>query len=230
MWYPFSLFLDIVFPRRCLSCHKAGEYWCRLCQGLVVAAPRQCALCHVFTAIGQLCERCCRRHGFDTLWVTTEYHHGAIQQIIHALKFNFVSELAMPLGELLERSLPPLVGEWHIVPIPLAKKRQRWRGFNQAELIARVVADRRGWPLSTHFLIKPRQKKRQVGLTRAERLKNSQGLFVASLAAANRQIIIVDDVVTTGATLTAAVSALRAAGATRVVGLVVAHHFQKHSA
>ncbi|MBI2459677.1 MAG: ComF family protein [Parcubacteria group bacterium] len=110
-----------------------------------------------------------------------------------------------------------------VVPAPLSKKRLRWRGFNQSELLARSVAEKYGLEFDGVSLIRTRHKKPQAKLTEAARLKNVKDCFEwrgGNLK--KRNIILIDDVVTTGATLNECAKVLKAAGAGEVWGLVVA--------
>jgi len=110
-----------------------------------------------------------------------------------------------------------------IMPVPLSKRRLRWRGFNQAELLARRVAEKYGLELDKDNLIRTKHKKAQAKLNEIERLKNIKDCFVWQGGNLNkRNIILIDDVVTTGATLNECAKVLKAAGAGEVWGLVVA--------
>lgn len=110
-----------------------------------------------------------------------------------------------------------------IMPVPLSKKRLRWRGFNQAELLARKVSARYGLKLDNINLIRVKHKPPQAKLNEINRLKNIKGCFSWQGGDLNKKnIILIDDVVTTGATLNECAKALKAAGAGEVWGLVAA--------
>ncbi len=111
-----------------------------------------------------------------------------------------------------------------IVPVPLAEARRRERGFNQAELIARPLGTLRGIPVDPTVLRRSRDTPPQVGLSAARRRENVRDAFAVADPArvADQFVLLVDDVATTGATLRACAEPLKAAGARRVVGLVVA--------
>jgi competence protein ComFC len=111
-----------------------------------------------------------------------------------------------------------------VVPVPLHTDRKRERGYNQAELIARPLAKRLGIELDTHILRRTQPRPPQLLLSRSERWKSVQGAYAAAAGATvdNRDFLLVDDVMTTGATLDACARALRKAGASRVFGLTVA--------
>jgi ComF family protein len=111
-----------------------------------------------------------------------------------------------------------------LVPLPLGAKRRQERGFNQAEEIARRVAQELGLPLVTDLLIRTRETVSQVSLPREARAKNMRGAFSAAHPANPKlTYILIDDVTTTGATLSAAISALKAAGSTQILPIALAH-------
>ena len=111
-----------------------------------------------------------------------------------------------------------------VVPVPLGKARRKERGFNQTEEIARRVARELGLPVDATLLVRTRETASQVSLPRGARLQNMRGAFSAAhpLDPAHTYIVI-DDVITTGATLQAAIDALTAAGAKHIVPLALAH-------
>lgn len=109
-----------------------------------------------------------------------------------------------------------------VIPVPLSKKRERWRGFNQAEILAREFAANFSYPLSNE-LKRIKHRRAQTSLNEAERLENVKGAFAYTGGdLTGRTVILIDDVVTTGATLNEATLALRVRGAARVYGLVLA--------
>jgi ComF family protein len=151
---------------------------------------------------------------------------GVVRELLHRFKYGRDECLAVPLGDLLGRAF----GDGRLrapsfralVPVPLHPRRQRERGFNQAELLAGRVRGACG--LSVRKLLRRiRPTSPQAGFDREERIKNLQGAFVAAgLEEPGGDYLLVDDVSTTGATLDACASALRSAGAGRVFAMVVA--------
>jgi ComF family protein len=153
-------------------------------------------------------------------------YDGGLRELIHLLKYNGVRPAANVLGRMLGEALAKLdldfgVGRVLVVPVPLYKGKRRHRGFNQAELIARsalkAVGDER-LVLATEVLLRTRETQSQIGLTSHQRHENMRGAFAVANAGAveGREVILVDDVYTTGTTVTECARVLRRAGAGRV--------------
>jgi ComF family protein len=153
-----------------------------------------------------------------------EYRDGA-RRLVHALKFERFDPLGAPLGRIAAAraatALAPLRFDV-IVPVPLHWTRRFRRGFNQAELLAHGVARATGVPCVPALLRRVRRGRRQRGLSRRERRAAFAGIFAASARARGARVLLVDDVVTTGATLQAAAGALVAAQARSVAAFAVA--------
>jgi ComF family protein len=133
------------------------------------------------------------------------------------LKFQGKRAVAKPLAELVleqRRAFAPDIDA--LVPVPLAPGRLRERGFNQAELIAERLAGALRVPLRRRWLVRVRETLPQSELTIAKRRSNVEGAFLATSAAAGQHVVIIDDILTTGATAAACARALRAAGASRI--------------
>ena len=149
---------------------------------------------------------------------------GALSRAITRFKYEDCPHLAAPLGQLLLRVAPELRGEGvrRLVPVPLHRARLAERGFNPPALLARPVAEALGVPLSPLGLRRIRDTPRQAHLDRRLRLANVEGAFEARQSFEGEHVVLVDDVCTTGSTLRVCSGALRAAGAARVTGLVLA--------
>jgi ComF family protein len=144
---------------------------------------------------------------------------GPLREAIHAFKYARRRPLARPLADLLLECCPdpPASDVAAIVPVPLAAERERDRGFNQATLLAERVGSVWRLPVRARWLRRVRSTQPQSDLGAVERRANVDGAFVATSRVMGRHVLLLDDVVTTGATITACATALRAAGA-RVVG------------
>ena len=151
-------------------------------------------------------------------------YRGALERVLHAFKFERHDFFADPLGELLERVLRAR-GDLRfdaVVPVPLHRRRQRRRGYNQAELLARALGARIGVRCELSLLKKRSDTAPQSTLARSARAANLRHAFAASSRAAERSLLLVDDVSTTGETIRACANQLHRAGADRVCAVVVA--------
>jgi ComF family protein len=225
--------LDLVFPAVCPVCRASLGAGRRdpLCGPCWLALPRLGPPCcdRCGTALGALdppdrvCARCAiDPPGWDWARAGAAYE-GPVRDAIHAFKFEGKPALARPLAALLVEQWPGITaGADALVPVPLARGRQRERGFNQAGLLAERLGAALGVPVRSRWLGRVRATAPQSDLGAAERRANVRGAFAASTAAAGRHLIVVDDVLTTGATAAECARALRAAGARRVGVLTVA--------
>jgi ComF family protein len=228
--------LDVIYPPVCFVC---GVRWlepmCPVCQrDMHPILPPFCDRCGVPVEGGHsVCERCATTDPpFDWSQALGQYQ-GTLRRAIHRLKYEGRTALAEPLGMLLARSLDvpasPLLSEKHpgfdaVVPVPLHPFRLRQRGFNQAELLARVVARERGWPLDGRGLQRIRPTRTQTHLTLDARRANIEGAFATRtpLSFERKSVLLVDDVLTTSATLAECARVARNAGATRVCVVALA--------
>jgi len=153
-------------------------------------------------------------------------HEGAMRRALQRLKYGGAARLAAPLAR---EALPALAdllalvpGGAVLVPVPVHPVRRRQRGYNQAALLARELGARAGVPVE-EILIRTRETARQHGLSRAARLHNLRGAFDAQRAPPpGATVVLVDDILTTAATLEACAEVLRSRGAARVLGFAVA--------
>lgn len=201
--------------------------WTRVDEVLDLLLPPRCLLCGQRVATGAACPACVA----DLPWlegpVPAPPPFGAaraalsyeypVDRLIAAAKFGRRVPVARGLGELLAARMPPLaVPPDAVVPVPLHWRREARRGFNQAEEVARALCRLRGWPLAAGLCRRVRPTPEQSGLPAAERQANLRGAFTLpdpAGVAGCRHILVVDDVLTTGATAAALGTLLHAAGA-----------------
>jgi competence protein ComFC len=216
----------VLFPVRCVGCGRRGAAFCPACwTELPRLRPPLCPRCSRPERSGTLCKFC--RGASPALQAVRApcAFAGPVRTAVHRLKYEQERHLAAPLATLLLERLDaaPLAVD-ALVPVPLDNARARTRGYNQAALLARPVGEALGVPLEPGWLRRARATRPQVGLSATERRANVRGAFACAdpTAVAGQRVLLVDDVMTTGATLEACADALRAGGATHVFGLVVA--------
>ena len=164
--------------------------------------------------------------GFDAAYCFGAYD-GVLRQLIHLYKYGRMKSMARPLADLLVRALPRDERFDAVTPVPLHWRRLWSRGFNQSALLARSLARRSGIPM-VPALRRTRSTAAQAGLSNSSRRKNVAAAFGVRRAGgfarklAGRRILLIDDVLTTGATAAACANALKRAGAARVALLTIA--------
>jgi competence protein ComFC len=230
--------LAVLFPAPCHVCHQplvtASQVpVCADClNSLRRLAPPLCAKCgrpfpSGAAVTAPLCHACRRGlYRFDLARSFARYDRPA-ERVVTLLKYNAIEPLGAWLAERLAEvvSQEPAVAEVdYAVPVPLDKARLRQRGYNQAELIARPLAERLGLPLRPQALLRLRSRPNKLKLSRRERWETVRGAFVTQSGSRvdRARILLVDDVLTSGATLDACARALRGAGAGAVHAVTVA--------
>ncbi|MCE2499597.1 MAG: ComF family protein [Dehalococcoidia bacterium] len=218
--------LDALYPLECAGCGGSGKIICDSCvDDLPVLSAPYCVVCATpgDFARCQVCAETARR--FDGIRAPFRYS-GAIRKAILEFKYSGIKAAAPQMGDMLAEYLDsnPLPGDV-LVPVPMHRRRLRERGYNQAELLARRVADRCGLDCAPELLYRTRHVGPQAGTAdAAQRATNVVGsVAVTSVAGATgTRVILVDDVVTTGNTLETCADALKRAGAVSVWGLTLA--------
>jgi len=228
-----NLFLDILFPASCVSCGLAGVWLCEDCKSLVeIFEDQYCPFCSTPRIVpdGKTCQKCARTHRLNGLFCATSYKNKILQKIISQFKYEpkLARCLAPALASFIITHFQLLnktgFEDYLWVPVPLHKKKLRWRGFNQAAEIAKELAAVLKGELNEGVLEKIKQTPDQVALGQKEREKNLVGAFQCKnpTIVRGRKILLVDDIFTTGATMEECARILKQAGAKEVWGVVVA--------
>lgn len=229
----FDPFLTLLYPPRCLVCKTLGESG--LCTGCAaqivpVAAPF-CAVCGQTIAPDDGgCWHCHRRRPAFVRARSLGVYDGVLRHAIHQFKYRDRPQMAVPLGRLLaayatanQSALNGLAFD-ALLPVPMHPARQRVRGYNQSERLARVLSRQLSIPLRTGVLVRSRPTRPQVGLTGDARRTNLHGAFAVKQPeeVAGQTLLLIDDVVTSSSSLQECALALKAAGATAVFALTLA--------
>ncbi|MFA4936813.1 MAG: ComF family protein [Patescibacteria group bacterium] len=231
----WQFILDAIFPTFCLACDQEGRGWCCDKCWLNISFNRSlfCPACDQQQILGKFCDNCKKDQSLTGLWTAQNYSQPTIRALIHGLKYKGITEIAPRLADLLTItlkifSLPPAWHptprqQWILCPVPLTGRRERERGFNQAELLTQLVVEQNNL-LGKNLLIRTKFKKPQVDLPTSERHQNVENAFTISKDASikDQTIILVDDVYTSGSTMEACAKVLKLSGAREIWGLVVA--------
>jgi len=228
-----NFLLELFFPRFCLLCQKdynppttssrpdksgqaPGNYLCEDCRAILEISSSHQKY---------------STKSFNDLYFALPYQNPLVKNLIQRFKYEpFIKELSESLSSLIIEHFQliekPLTDFFYfiLIPIPLKEKRLRWRGFNQAEEIAKKLAKFLNLPIYNDVLIKIKETLPQVELSDEERRENIKGTFFCQNKnkILGKKILLVDDVYTTGSTLEEAARVLKEAGAREVIGIVVA--------
>lgn len=215
--------VDFLFPKECLACGTEGVNLCELCcQALRRLTEQLCPTCQRKTQ-GQTCLTCSKQSCLAGSLALLDYSDAQVRKLCNALKHEGITDIV----DLFADDLIALLKQYQvkfdwIIPIPLSRTRKRERGYNQAELIAQEIAQKLNLPLKTGLLRRVRNTKPQQNLKRKQRLKNLKNAFAVSGRVQNKKILLVDDVTTSGATLTVCANLLKKSGAKEIYGLTLA--------
>lgn len=209
-------------PHRCIGCGTESSILCAWCKADAESTlPPRCYRCQALTEQSAVCVRCRRKSALRHVWVAGEYG-GVGRKLVQLLKYERVQEAAVVMAGMVDDVLPYLGPGVIITHIPTATSRVRQRGYDQARLMARQLGRTRNHTVVS-LLVRNGQS-RQVGAKRAERTSQLGGAYRVSRPelVRNAHILLIDDVLTTGATMEEAAKTLRAAGASRVDAAVFA--------
>ena len=207
--------LDLVFPKFCLGCKKEGVFLCQDCFSIL----------EVLTTHQKF-----KGKNLNDLYFPVNYENFLVKKLIQNFKYPpLIKELKKDLALLIISHFllldkKPNFFDFVLVPIPLSKRKLKWRGFNQAEEITKELSKFLKIPLISDCLIKIKETKDQVELSEEERKENVKNAFLVKNKEkiSGKNILLVDDVFTTGATMEEAARVLKESGAKKIIGVVVA--------
>ncbi len=225
--------LDYVFPPRCAGCGLVGERFCPICSS------------QVLLIVGNICDKCgepttylqhniqdCIDRLPNLKWIRSySYYQPPLSLAIQRLKYHRDLGIAEVLANfLVELYNKNKVDIDMVIPVPLSQKRLHERGYNQSFLLALPFSMMINKPINKQSLRRFKETRSQVGLDRHERFNNVSEAFLAdSTVVRGKNIILIDDVSTTGSTLEACASALKIAGARDIVALTLARAVHTHN-
>jgi len=200
-----------------LNCQREGSFLCEDCQAILDISSSHQEF---------------QTENLSDLYYPLEYKNPLIKNLIKRFKYEpFVKELAKDLASLIIAHFqlldpPPNFGggDYVLVPVPLEKRKLKWRGFNQSEEIGKEISKFLNIPLINDILFKIKETLPQVELSEKEREENIKGVFIIRnrKKISGKKILLVDDVYTTGSTMKECAQLLKKAGAKEVIGIVIA--------
>lgn len=224
--------IDVIFPKKCVNCKKFGDYLCTDCFARLSYDVRPiCAVCIKPAIYGFTHPKCFGKYEIDGIFGAVSYN-GIAKKLIYSFKYKpYLSSLKVFISVLTyeaviqKEEFMKIASENPIfVPIPIHSNKQRTRGYNQAEVLAKELAKRFGFK-SLNLLKRDIDTKSQFKLSKEERRENVKGIFSLNnqvLIPKDKVIVLLDDVVTTGSTFREAAKVLKRAGAKNVFGLAFA--------
>lgn len=212
--------LSFVAPHHCYGCGLTSSILCQNCEYNIIQDDfGRCAWCLRVTADNNQCRLCAGKVGATATWVIGE-RSEVLKRLVGDYKYFSAREAAKVLANLLDETVAILPSDTVVTAVPTIAAHIRQRGFDHAALLARTFAGKRKLPYSP--LLKRRLQTSQHELNKADRLRLAHETFYVSVPEAPKTVLLIDDIMTTGATLQACVAALRESGAEQVFVAVVA--------
>lgn len=224
--------LDEIYPPSCIECKTAEERWCIDCQSTVHTLSEHsiCPVCGIPQSLPVICEECSVNPPDFEAARSWGYYEGGLRQAIHSLKYHRNLGIAEVLASRMVETIRTLNWKFDIIiPVPIGRKRLIERDYNQAAKLAQWISWTTCVKATEKALIRIKETKSQVGLNASQRRENLNGAFYAEGSlVAQKTILLVDDVITTSATVRACSKALINAGATKVFAISAARAGNYH--
>lgn len=208
---------SLFFPKECLACGCLGEFICSDCLKKIPIRPSKPS------------EKIRYQDYLDQVHVASFYANSILARLIDLYKFHYQEQLVESLSQiainyLKKNRLTSQLADFIIIPLPLHHRRYLERGFNQSQILAHSIGQYLEIPVVDDALFRKKYTKHQTKLNMSKRLKNITGVFAVNnkQKIIGKKILLIDDVVTTGASLNEAAKVLRQNNAIKVIGLVLA--------
>lgn len=234
-WPGFTFLIDLFFPKNCVNCQKLGTWLCENCQQTLDYNPNNyCLHCYKKSELGNFCQAAKKNFSLEGIIIAGDYKNQTLENLVKTFKYKSAKGLSEILSDYLIKYINknPILKNFFqklnfpntlIIPVPLHRKRQAVRGFNQSDLIARNLSSCLNFTLDRKNLTRRKNNPPQAKLKGEKRLINLKNNFIwQGKALENQTIIIIDDITTTGTTLNECARALKRAGAGKIWGLVIA--------
>jgi ComF family protein len=223
---PINRLLSYIAPLTCEGCGREGTALCMECSEMIDTLPNICYACGRASRSALPCDTCKLSHSPQHVWVYAEYK-DLLKRLIYGYKFEYKRDTAPVFGQIIDEALPYFAEPPYVTFVPTADSHRRERGFDHAELIAKELAQLRGWRYG-RTLVRTRTA-RQLGASRADRKMQIKGAFRPTGSVTDKHILLIDDVLTTGATIEECTRILKAAGARAVDAVVAARTPNKNT-
>lgn len=225
--------LDVFFPNKCINCGKTGDFLCKNCLNLISSLDLgKCLFCNKECEL-QICEKCSLNKYFDGVFCIFSYKK--IKNLIKDMKYNGFYDICRFFGEILgdfyiKNNISSYFGSSNIllIPVPMHKKRVKKRGYNQAFKISEAFSNKTKIDIYDKILLRTKNTVKQATLSEKERKENLKGVFdcnlknLSKIDIKNSTVLLLDDVITTGSTLTECSICLRGYGFEKIYVIAIA--------
>jgi len=227
-----NFILDLLFPKTCINCGKEGFYICQKCfEKIELNNLSVCYICNRHTLDNYVCQECKSKTKLTGMLIASHWENELLRQLIYEYKYRFIKEISRPLSQILINHIKMHnkrllnIDNLFVSFVPLHKKRIHWRGFNQAELLAKELCSCLSVPFG-NLLVKQKNTFPQAEIKKQkDRQKNIEQAFFLihnPPALEGKNVLLIDDICTTGATLEECAKTLKPLKPKEIWGLVLA--------